>query len=89
MEKLDIYTGTLTYQSIEFSFVFDNTELRLIASADKKTDVRHKIIMKEIRSGVYTIASPSMDEPYLVGKCNETGQTMVFLTKAAVNGRNN
>lgn len=39
MEKLDIYTGTLTYQSIEFSFVFDNTELRLIASADKKTDI--------------------------------------------------
>ena len=81
MERLDLYTGKLTYKGIEFSYAFDKEELRLIPPTDKRDEVRHTILMKEIRPGVYTMASPSMDEPYLIGKCNETGQTMVFLTK--------
>lgn len=81
MEKLDIHTGALTYQNIEFSFVFDGDELRLIPSSDKKDEVRHTILMKEIRTGVYTMASPTMNDSHLIGKCNETGRTMVFLTK--------
>lgn len=81
MEELDLYTGKLTYKGIEFSFVFDKEELRLIPPTDKRDEVRYTILMKEIRPGVYTMASPSMDEPYLIGKCNETGQTVVFLTK--------
>lgn len=81
MEELDLYTGKLTYKGIEFSYAFDKEELRLIPSADKRDEVRHTILMKEISPGVYTMASPSMDEPYLIGKCNETGQTIVFLTK--------
>lgn len=81
MERLDIYTGILSYKDIEFFFVFDNDELRLISAPDKKREVRHAILMKEIRTGVYSIAFPTMDEAYLIGKCNETGQTMIFLTK--------
>ena len=81
MEELDLYTGKLLYKGVEFSYAFDKEELRLIPPTDKQDEVRHTILMKEIRPGVYTMASPSMDEPYLVGKCNETGQTMVFLTK--------
>lgn len=81
MEELDLYTGKLTYKGIEFSYAFDKAELRLIPPADKRDEVRYTILMKEIRAGVYTMAAPSMDEPYLVGKCNESGQTLVFLTK--------
>jgi len=81
MEELDLYTGKLTYKGIEFSYAFDKEELRLIPPNDKLDEVRHTILMKEICPSVYTMASPSMDEPYLIGKCNETGQAIVFLTK--------
>ena len=82
MEKLEIYTGTLSYKNIEFSFVFDSDELRLIPASEKRNEVRYTILMKLIGNGpAYTDASPTMDEPYLIGKCNETGRTMVFLTK--------
>lgn len=90
MKELDLYTGKLTYKGIEFSYAFDKEELRLIPPTDKRDEVRHTILMKEICPDVYTMASPSMDEPYLIGKCNETGQTMVFLTKQGAHiGSNN
>lgn len=82
MERLDIYTGTLNYKNIEFSFVFDKKELRLIPPAEKTSEVRYSILMKKIGDGpAYTMASPTMDEPYLVGKSHESGQTLIFLTK--------
>lgn len=81
MEELDLYTGKLLYKGVAFSYAFDKEELRLIPPTDKRDEVRHTILMKEICPDVYTMASPTMDEPYLIGKCNETGQTMVFLTK--------
>lgn len=82
MEKLDIFTGTLNYKNIEFSFVFDKKELRLIPPSDKTSEVRYSILMKKIGDGpAYTMASPTMDEPYLVGKSYESGQTLIFLTK--------
>lgn len=37
--ELDVYTGTLTYKQIEFSFVFDGEELRLIPPKDKHQEV--------------------------------------------------
>lgn len=40
--------------------------------------------MKEIGKGVYTFASPVMDDAYLIGVSNETGQTLIFLTKQGV-----
>lgn len=82
MEELDLYTGKLNYKGIEFSYAFDKEELRLIPTAEKRKEVRYSILMKKIGDGpAYTMASPSMEEPYLVGECNETGQTMIFLTK--------
>ena len=35
----DIYTGTLSFRNIDFTFVFDKKELRLIPPQDKKRDV--------------------------------------------------
>lgn len=89
---LAIYTGKLGYKGIEFDFVFDKEELRLIPPADKSNEVRFGIIMKKIGDGpAYTFASPTMEEPYLIGKCNETGQTLVFLTRqgAHISSHNN
>ena len=43
--EFDIYTGTLKYKEIEFSFVYDRKELRLISTEDKYPDV-HMWIMK-------------------------------------------
>ena len=37
--EFDIYTGTLKYNEIEFSFVFDRKELRVIPPEDKYHDV--------------------------------------------------
>lgn len=82
MKDLIIYSGKLVYKSIEFSFVFDGNELRLIPPDDKKNDVRYTILMKKLGDGpAYTMASPIMDEPYLIGKGDESGQTLIFLTK--------
>lgn len=82
MEKLNIYTGTLSYKTIDFFFAFDNNELRLVPPSEKKDEIRFSMLMKKIGDGpAFTMASPRMDEPYLVGKCNETGQMMIFLTK--------
>ena len=75
MEELDLYTGKLTYRDIEFTYVFDKEELRLIPPSEKQNEVRYTILMKKIGNGpAYTMASPTMDEPYLVGKCNESGK---------------
>ncbi len=82
MEKLDLYTGTLTYKGIEFFFSFDKEELRLIPPADKRREVRYTLLMKKLGDGpTYTTAFPSMEEPYLIGECNETGQIIIFFNK--------
>lgn len=79
--ELKIYSGKLSYKDISFDYVFDGEELRLIPPTDQKEDVRFSILMKPMDNGVYTMASPSMEETYLIGKCNETGKTMIFLTQ--------
>lgn len=78
---LEIYTGKLKYKDIDFSFVFDCTELRLIPPNDKKQRILKEWIMTPLANGAYTIGDPKMDVPYLIGKCNENGHTMVFITQ--------
>lgn len=78
----EIYTGFLTYKEIEFTFVFDRKLLRLLPPKDKKQTIERKWKLKEIQKGIYTFADPILlDEEYLVGKCNETGRNIIFLTK--------
>ena len=79
--ELDIYTGILEYKEITFSFMFNGVELRLIPPTDKKWEVRRDLLMTPIGEGAYTMASPKMDVPYLIGHSNESGQTLIFLTK--------
>ena len=82
MQALEFYTGTLLYRGIAFSFTFDKVELRLIPPTDRQQEVRFTLLLKKFGDGpAYTSAFPVMEEPYLIGKCNETGQTIIFLTR--------
>ena len=76
------YSGVCTYRDIDFTFVFDGDELRLIPPVDKKETIRMEWIMTPLAKGVYTMGDPlTMDEPYLIGHCNETGNDFIFITK--------
>lgn len=82
---LKIYTGTLTYNGVNFSFVFDKKELRLISPAEKK-GVVSKWLLEELAEGVYTFGNPIyIEEPYLLGKISETGQTIIFFPTSKSN----
>lgn len=77
----DVYTGTLTYKEIEFSFVFDRKELRLIPPKHESHDV-HMWFMKPLGKGAYTFGDPVyIEDDYLIGKCNENCQKIIFLPK--------
>ena len=39
MEKLNSYTGTLTYRGIAFFFAFDGKELRLFSAEIRKNEI--------------------------------------------------
>lgn len=76
------YSGVCTYRDIDFTFVFDGDELRLIPPVNKKETIRMDWIMTPLAKGVYTMGDPlTMDEPYLTGHCNETGNDFIFITK--------
>lgn len=38
-EELKLYTGNLRYKNIDFTFVFDKTELRMIPPKDKEYEI--------------------------------------------------
>ena len=79
--EFDVYTGTLIYKEIEFSFVFDREELRLIPPKDKDQEV-HMWFMKSLGKGAYTFGDPVyVEDDYLIGKCNENCQKIIFLPK--------
>jgi hypothetical protein len=81
-KESNIYTGQLMYENIVFSFVFNGIELRLIPSKEKEYEVAWEWKMKPICNGVYTLGDPQcMEEPFLIGKCNENGNKIVFITK--------
>lgn len=74
----DLVTGTLTYRDTKFTFVFNREELRLFPSSDKMDEVE-KWFMKEIKSGMYTMGDPVfIEDDFLVGKCNEGHEIVLF-----------
>ena len=76
------YSGVCKYRGIDFTFVFDGDELRLIPPIDKKANIQQKWILKPLAKSVYTKGDPlTIDEPYLIGHCNETGTDFIFITK--------
>ena len=76
-----IYTGQLTYKEINFTFAFDGTELRLIPPQEKRDKIENEWMRTSIEKGMYILNIPILEERYLFGMCNETGQKIIFLTK--------
>ena len=76
------YSGICKYKNIDFTFMFSGEELRLVPPADKREIIQTNWVLTPLAKGVYTRGDPlTMDEPYLTGKCNETGTTFIFITK--------
>ena len=76
------YSGICKYKDIDFTFIFSGEELRLVPPADKREIIQTDWVLTPLAKGVYTRGDPlTMDEPYLTGKCNETGTTFIFITK--------
>lgn len=80
-KKFKQYTGSLNYKDIDFIFFFDKEELCLFPPEDKK-HVVEGWTKKPVVKGVYTKADPMpVEEKYLIGVCNETGQKIAFIPK--------
>ena len=85
----DLVTGTITYKSIEFTFVFNREELRLIPPIEKVDEVG-MWFRKEIKPGIYTMGDPVyIEEDFLKGKCNEGHNIILFPIKGRTIGRIN
>jgi len=85
----NMVTGTIKYKDVLFTFVFDRNELRMIPPLDKSREVE-RWFMTELSPGVYTMGDPvTMDEPFLVGKCNEGYEIILFPIRGHSVGRYN
>lgn len=74
----NLATGMICFKGINFTFVFDREELRLIPPNDKKSEVE-KWFMKELAPGVYTMGDPVyVEDEYLIGRCNEGIEIVLF-----------
>lgn len=80
--ELKLFSGKCKYKDIDFTFVFDCNELRLIPPADAKDTIQAEWIMTPLVKGVYIKEDPlTMDDPYLTGHCSETNTDFIFITK--------
>lgn len=77
-----IYTGYLTYKAIDFSFVFEGKELRLIPPMDKRYEVADNWLRTPKENGAFVPNFPIMEADYLCGICNENDQKMIFFVKS-------
>lgn len=81
-EELDLYTGTLLYKDINFTFAFDRNELRLIPPKDKEYEIEYEWGRKPLGNGVYTWGDPMpVGVDFIIGECNETRHRIIFLPK--------
>lgn len=75
-----LYTGSLEYNNVYFTFAFDGDQLRLIPPAGTWEEIRRKWFMKEIGKGAYSFGPlPKMEDSFLMGSCNETGRKLIFI----------
>ena len=81
-QVVEMYTGKLTYQEIEFTFAFDGEDLHLIPPDEKKHEFIMGNIVRHLGNGVYVNDDPLiMKEPFLIGECNEINNVIIFLPK--------
>ena len=61
------YSGICKYKDIDFTFICNGEELRLVPPADKKEIIQMDWLLTPLAKGVYTRGNPlTMDEPYPV-----------------------
>lgn len=83
MREHNTYTGILNYRNIDFNFIFDKKELKMIPPKDKQRDV-HFWFMKPLGNGAYTFGDPIYIEKFLYGISNETGQKIIFFLQKKI-----
>ena len=89
---VDVFTGLLTYRNVQFHFIFDKQQLRLIPPHDKALEVE-KWFLKPIGNKGnyigYTMGDPIyIEEPLISDSCNERPK-IVFIPKYSSIGRYN
>ena len=81
-EELTLYTGKLNYKDIDFTFVFDGNELKLIPPKEKEHEIEWEWGWTTLESGAKIWADPiPVGVDQMIGKCNETRHRVVFLPK--------
>lgn len=82
MENDKLCTGSMKYKDIDFTFVFNGHNLRLIPKKEDLRKIQTDWLMKPICKGTYTFNTDlTMEESVLVGHCYEDGRRMVFFTR--------
>lgn len=80
--SMQLFTGTLKYRGIQFTYCMLGNNLRLIPPKEKEHEIEWEWGMRKLSDGAYTFGDPlPVGEDYLVGDCNETRQKMVFLPR--------
>lgn len=75
-------SGKLEYRNIEFVFIFDGEELRLIPPKEKVHEIEFEWIMTPLGNGAYTMGnSLKIDVPFFKGIGNENEHHYIFLTQ--------
>lgn len=76
-------TGSLFFKDIDFTFVLEQEELHLIPPEEKRSIIEWEWKLKKLEpNGPYVPADPIyVNESQLIGRCNETGNKIVFLPK--------
>lgn len=91
MEDTRIYTGVTKYKDIDFTFVFNGENLRLIPTTENVRKVETEWLMTPIAKGTFIPNTDlKMEDSFLIGRCHENGKRIVFFTqKNAIISSNN
>lgn len=73
--------GTLIYKDIEFDFILEEEDLKLIPKNDYENKFK-KTFREELGDGAYTDKDNYLDENYLVGQRLENYQRIVMIPKS-------
>ena len=72
----ELVSGKLKYNDVEFTFVFDGKELRLIPPQEESCQTESDLITIS-----HIMQDPlKIDVPFLKGVCYENGHHYIFLT---------
>lgn len=82
MEDTRIYTGVTKYKNVEFNFVFNGEDLRLIPTTENVKKIETEWLMTPIAKGTFIPNTDlKMEESFLIGRCHENGKRVVFFTQ--------